>query len=426
MDSKQTFDWRAPAIPHSATHHFTYRGDNLPDDPVLRRLCAMYAIKRPYTPEGGVGCRVFTTQFIMPVASQHKHWTDDVGNVYVDLRAELSHRTLFVAHTDSVHRKEGLQTVTFDAVHNTIATPDGECLGADDATGVALLLHMIEAGVPALYVFTVGEERGGVGSQYMAEHKSALLSQFDRAIAFDRRVDHSVITHQGFGRCCSDEFAQALADALMDSCYELLMAPDDTGVYTDTAEFVDLVPECTNISAGYNHEHTHYEYQDYAHFKRLLTAALDVKWDELPVERDPAADAYADQYTKAYGGGLGWDDQPDDESLGMYDAYEFELAVELLEDVGLAIDPLDLGVDEANCAMAAAWALYENRPAPLEAMLEDILDVRVNIAPVLHDDLIREWVVGCIVGGGLTAASASLVGSLAVIDVAAQDARTTH
>jgi hypothetical protein len=114
----------------------------------------------------------------------------------------------------------------------------------------------------------------------------ALLSQFDRAIAFDRRGIDSVITHQGYGRCCSDSFAQALADELS-SGNVLMYLGDDTGVYTDTAEFVDTIPECTNISIGYMHEHTQKEELNIHHFTSLAEAVLTVAWDALPTDRDP-------------------------------------------------------------------------------------------------------------------------------------------
>jgi hypothetical protein len=62
---------------------------------------------------------------------------------------------------------------------------------------------------------------------------------------------------------------------------------DDTGVYTDTAEFVDIIPECTNISVGYDNEHSDRETLDIFHFTSLAAAAVKIKWDALPVARDP-------------------------------------------------------------------------------------------------------------------------------------------
>jgi hypothetical protein len=110
---------------------------------------------------------------------------------------------------------------------------------------------------------------------------------FDRAIAFDRRGTDSVITHQGYGRCCSDIFGQALATALNGDDFNLMYSTDDSGVYTDTAEFVDNIPECTNISIGYYSEHGEREHLDVNHLQRLADAVLLFDWDALPVERDP-------------------------------------------------------------------------------------------------------------------------------------------
>ena len=113
-------------------------------------------------------------------------------------------------------------------------------------------------------------------------------SEFDRAIAFDRRGIDSVITHQGWGRCCSDAFGSALAEELMKNNDALMMLNDDTGVYTDTAEFTDIIPECTNISVGYAREHTQEESLDLIYYQNLAAAVLTVDWDGLPVERDPS------------------------------------------------------------------------------------------------------------------------------------------
>lgn len=208
---------------------------------------------------------------------------DKVGNLHVDARLDDTNRTLFVAHVDTVHRETGPNKIRKT---QGMWYADGACLGADDGAGCAMLMHMLHAQVPAYYIFTQGEEKGGIGAKYLADHSPELLAQFDRAIAFDRRGIDSVITHQGWGRCCSDEFAAVLSGEL---CADgvLMYLGDDTGVYTDTAEFVDIIPECTNISVGYDHEHSDRETLDIHHFTALAAAVVKIKWDALPVERDP-------------------------------------------------------------------------------------------------------------------------------------------
>lgn len=280
-------------------HYHGPKGSTLPKLPHLDRLAEMFTYKRPYNGGEGVGYKAFTEAFIMPLARECPHWVDDKGNVWVDLRESPKNRTLFTAHTDSVHRDEGRQHVAFDAKSGDITVLDGSCLGADDAAGVAMLLHLIEHEVPAMYVFTVGEEVGGVGAGFVAQEYANLLMDFDRAIAFDRRADWSVITHQGWGRCCSEAFAEALAEQLSNDW--LMYAPDDTGVYTDTAEFTDLIAECTNISIGYDHEHTTKEKQNLYHFQRLADAVLGVAWDDLPVVREPGDSDWPESYASRWG-----------------------------------------------------------------------------------------------------------------------------
>ncbi len=196
--------------------------------------------------------------------------------------------TLFNAHLDTVHKHPGKRKVKYDQKAGIVSSTDGTPLGADDGAGVWLLLEMIDAGVPGYYLFTVGEECGGIGAKFMATNH--ILKSFDRAIAFDRRGTSSVITHQAFGRCCSDVFAQTLADELnfvLPDGYAYLM-PDDTGIYTDTAEYIDVIPECTNLSTGYNFEHTAHETLDINYLAALRDACITIDWGALPTERDPS------------------------------------------------------------------------------------------------------------------------------------------
>ena len=229
--------------------------------PLYKTLARALSMKRPHATRG---VEEFTDWLHahLPKRSYIAVSYDEAGNLHVDARIDDTNRTLFVAHVDTVHRECGPNKIRKT---QGMWYADGACLGADDGAGCALLMHMLHAQIPAYYIFTQGEERGGIGAKYLADHSPELLGQFDRAIAFDRRGIDSVITHQGWGRCCSDDFASALSGEL---CADgvLMYLGDDTGVYTDTAEFVDIIPECTNISVGYNNEHSDRETLDIHHF----------------------------------------------------------------------------------------------------------------------------------------------------------------
>lgn len=249
---------------------------------LAKTLNRALSMKRPH---GTVAVDVFTAWLHnhLPKRSHIAVSYDKVGNLHVDARVDATSRTLFVAHVDTVHRETGANKIRKT---RGMWYADGACLGADDGAGCAMLMHLLHAGTPGYYIFTQGEERGGIGAKYLADHAPKLLAQFDRAIAFDRRGIDSVITHQGWGRCCSEVFAASLSGEL---CADgvLMYLGDDTGVYTDTAEFVDIIPECTNISVGYDHEHSDKETLDIHHFEALAAAVIKLNWDGLPTDRDP-------------------------------------------------------------------------------------------------------------------------------------------
>jgi hypothetical protein len=261
-----------------------------------KTLARALSVKRPHnTP----AVSDFTEWLFNALPAELKSFTsvDGAGNLHIDNRIAGS-KTLFIAHVDTVHREVGANKIRKTSTH---WYADGAPLGADDGAGVAMLMHLIHADVKGYYIFSQGEECGGIGAKHIATHHADLLAQFDRAIAFDRRGIDSVISHQGMGRCASDVFCQALANDLNAFDDTLMYSPDDTGVYTDTAEFTDIIPECTNISVGYYSEHGDQENLDIVHFEALSNAVLKVMWDSLPTDRDPTVPEYKEyKYNTAW------------------------------------------------------------------------------------------------------------------------------
>jgi len=261
-----------------------------------KTLARALSVKRPHnTP----AVSDFTEWLFNALPAELKSFTsvDGAGNLHIDNRIAGS-KTLFIAHVDTVHKEIGANKIRKTATH---WYADGAPLGADDGAGCAMLMHLIHADVKGYYIFSQGEECGGIGAKHIATHHTDLLAQFDRAIAFDRRGIDSVISHQGMGRCASDVFCEALANDLNAFDETLMYSPDDTGVYTDTAEFTDIIPECTNISVGYYSEHGDQENLDIVHFEALSNAVLKVMWDSLPTDRDPTVPEY-----KTYKYNTGW------------------------------------------------------------------------------------------------------------------------
>ena len=258
---------------------------------------------------------------------------DKNGNYFLKIGES---KTIFACHLDTVSKAE--VKVNHVIQDNIIKTDGKSILGADDKAGVVILLYLISKKIPGTYYFFIGEEVGCIGSK--AAVKDDDFSQYERIISFDRRDTCSIITHQSWRRCCSDDFANALSEEYTKLGLEL--KPDDTGVGTDSAQFIEVVAECTNLSVGYYKEHTHEESQDIEFLEKLCIASANINWEALPTARDPKVrqwKEYKNTYTSnnAYGRNRsdGWGtptpyrsgkrhhrDYDDYDETGEYDQYD--------------------------------------------------------------------------------------------------------
>ena len=100
-------------------------------------------------------------------------------------------------------------------------------------------------------------------------------------IALDRKGTRDVITHQG-SRCCSDAFGESLAKALNGK-----FTLSDRGTFTDSANYTGVVGECTNLSVGYEAQHSFMETQDFKFLTNLRLKLISLDYSELVFERQP-------------------------------------------------------------------------------------------------------------------------------------------
>ena len=304
---------------------------------------------------------------------------DGVGNVHFDRRTN-GERSLFTAHSDTVARRDGPNIIKHDG---RFWRACGDVLGADDGAGIALMAHTLSQGVSGYFILFRSEEVGGAGSKWLADNMPDLLIQFDRAIAFDRAGYYDVITHQAGVRCCSDEFADALAQQLSFEESGLMFIPSDGGVYTDTAEFTALIPECTNISVGYFQQHTTSEHQDVEYLRQLAWVLCLVDWESLPVKRDPAEkeDLWA-----------GWAQYGVTPKIGL----------------SLVEEPKDLGAEEVKLMQALTSALVEDNLAPVLQQVRELLNDYDNVykSSALSENLLDDCITALL--GGFTAYDVAL------------------
>jgi hypothetical protein len=248
-------------------------------------LLAMLTYRRPAF---GPTEEAFIRRFLWPLPGIQQ---DTFGNLWRTISNDDGSACpiLWSSHTDSVHRLEGRQELEVcpKTRQVTVADPGkaskghSNCLGADCAAGVWIMREMILEGVPGTYVFHRDEERGGRGSNWVLSNHPDWLTPFKFAIAFDRKGYGDVITHQG-GRTASDAFARSVA-AILGGAYE----PDPTGLFTDTAVYSGVIPECSNLSVGYFGQHGPAEIQDVPFLLALRDTVVTSDWSRLVCERDP-------------------------------------------------------------------------------------------------------------------------------------------
>lgn len=223
---------------------------------------------------------------------------DAHGNYFVLIGYSEQSDVAFTSHLDTAARPGSAApdiAITNKGVMFLRNPQVADCLGADCGAGIYLMLEMIKRGVHGRYCFFVDEEVDCEGSSAAAKDDTGFWTGVKAMISFDRRGD-GIITHQRYQRCCSDTFAKELAARLGRTDAHL-----QKGVYTDSAEFMQIIPECTNVGVGYMHEHTPDEVLDLNILGQVLERVLQADtFKHLPIERDPKVvepDAWLSTYT---------------------------------------------------------------------------------------------------------------------------------
>jgi len=221
---------------------------------------------------------------------------DEYGNYHISIGLS---RTLFTSHLDTYSKRR--EKINHVIKGGKISTDGTTVLGGDNKNGVLILLYMITQKVPGHYYFFLGEEgivkgKSCNGSTWLLHNDVSLFSNIDRAIAFDRRGKGSIVTRQRARNCCSQEFADAIVDNFGVNGLEF---KKDYAYGTDSAVFMDIVPEITNISSGGEYEHSFMESTNINYTKRVAEASCNIDWEALPVVREPKP-VYTERFNKEF------------------------------------------------------------------------------------------------------------------------------
>ena len=216
----------------------------------------------------------FITKYIKSVPGIKQ---DKFGNLYKKIATS---DVCFACHTDTVHHSQQNKRQQVHVSNDGWAfKQDNDVLGADDTTGVWICLNLMSKKVPGLYIFHRDEEIGGQGSSFILRNHPQLLKGITKVVSLDRKDYHDVVIWQKGRLTASEEFGQALAQQLGHNFKTA------KGVFTDSANYTSIVPECCNLSVGYFYAHSADEIQDLTFAEALLSWLSNINWKALPIKR---------------------------------------------------------------------------------------------------------------------------------------------
>lgn len=282
--------------------HMTMKDDGLraiPNYPDIHRLIDILCLNRC---DDAPGIATLLRRYF---PSDRGFEADAYGNRFLTIRTAdgWKPRVMFTSHFDtmSTDKTREYHPLCYNKEHDVLFRTDGNILGADDGTGLWLMLNMIDAGVPGLYAFYMDEEVGRRGSLWSLKNQPERYIDIDAAISFDRKGTEDIVATQRGDRCCSEEFQRVLAGCLSHDRLKTAFKGGARGSFTDSATFMDDISECTNIAVGYDKQHSEQEVQ-LVGFAARLREVLTLRGHDLdkalPAKRDPTPAP-----TPAYWGG---------------------------------------------------------------------------------------------------------------------------
>ena len=230
-------------------------------------------------------------------------FTPDVNVKGVYYKIIGTPKVIYTAHYDTAGDSD-VELVSYADMPHIVKNNAVGILGADDKAGLTVLSFMIEASIEGLYMLFGDEESGASQSTKWADsgfytRYGLVENSIVAAIAFDRKGYSDVIYSQRGGTTCSKKYSATLATIL--AAGGLSYRPS-TGVYTDTANMIHIIPECTNLSIGYQDAHTHTENQDMMFLFRMVNFMLN---NYATIASIPAFKEVEVKKTYTYYGG-GW------------------------------------------------------------------------------------------------------------------------
>jgi len=192
----------------------------------------------------------------------------------------------FVAHVDKVG---GIPQVKKSGIF--LYSANGEPLGGDDRAGVWIMFELIRKKSPAMFIFTNGEECGGIGAKEIINTiPQEIFKDISLMIELDRQGSLEYVYYHSIPK----EVKKYI---------ESFGFKEDFGTFSDISILSPYykIP-AVNLSVGYSHQHSRYEYLNIPVMKDTLSRCKKMIKKPLPkVEYTPGEDYEWEYYEDIYG-----------------------------------------------------------------------------------------------------------------------------
>lgn len=306
---------------------------------------------------------------------------DSKGNIY----SFNGPKPFLSAHLDTV------QDYCDENLSNFIRIVEGKIvvglgvIGGDDKCGIYTILHILtelENKTDINFAFTVEEEIGTVGAEFLAKHKSKDLRECLYGIIIDRRGNSDIIcvdNHYG-----TKEFEEELHRVGKEFGYS-----PERGVLSDANVYCKFM-SCANISSGYYGAHTKREFVIISHLNNAINFTRKII-EEIKTSFKIPEPAYSNYggYSGSYGyydkDKSAWVDIDEEELDEFYEGFYYGRPA-IGSGKGRSktkYKPLKTDFCEiCFCASRLQWVpILQNFYCPecLEAIMEDVEDAQTEI-----------------------------------------------
>jgi len=210
---------------------------------------------------------------------------DDYGNLLAQKTyGNNSGPTLLLnAHLDVVESFSGSRQIM---KHGNVWTSTDGILGADDRSGVAILLRLAEMlytksfNGTIKFIFTINEEVGLLGAKHVPD---LFLWDVDAGIVLDRRGNRDIITGYGQEQFCHQAYGKYFVETA--SKLGMFDWSCQGGGSSDTRIWSEHGIPSVNLSVGYNYEHTEAEQVDTFAMQQTLQLVTQVVLNTVQLQR---------------------------------------------------------------------------------------------------------------------------------------------